>query len=526
MYKRLEHVPDKALLALAAAMSLLIGILARLPYLFPEDPFPLGDGGLFVEMINAIKANHYLLPEYVTYNRVQIPFAYPPLGFYLSIAASRIFGLSTLTVARYLPLVFNLLTILAFVALAFELVKDKPAFFISAAIFPIALHVYLWTIKGGGIARSPGFFFTTLALYLVSAYDRQPRGLTLLAGIFALGAALLSHPEWALVAPVSLSVLILFSSRRDWRQRARVLFVLFGGAFLLTSPWWLTIILRFGMTPLRMAGQVGRTDPSQILAGILEGRMLLTRVTLTQDFYLPFFGLIGVAFALYRKNFLLPGWLAAAYLASPKNAPIPGIIPLILLIAIGLRGVDELLVRGLQALKNKYLIIALSFLPLSGVYLLVVLLLGLFSLMQQPVLRPIKQSDRAAMQFVVEKTPRDAQFVVLAPQAWFEADAVEWFPLLADRQSLTTPQGLEWVSSSEFLEICADTFETSTLVRLAAEGRNSDSIVKYVEDHFADYDYVAVFDNNLEENFGGFLRTGEYELVYFKRSVLIFHKTR
>jgi len=46
--------------------------------------FPLNDGGLFYTMIRDLKANHFILPQFTTYNFVDIPFAYPPVGFYIA----------------------------------------------------------------------------------------------------------------------------------------------------------------------------------------------------------------------------------------------------------------------------------------------------------------------------------------------------------------------------------------------------------------------------------------------------------
>src|SRR5688572_32824164 len=90
----------------------LIGILVRYPYLTSKDDFPFGDGGLFVEMIYAIKDNNYLLPSYVNYNGYQIPFAYPPFGFYLALLWAKVFSMPILETAQILPVIINLFTII------------------------------------------------------------------------------------------------------------------------------------------------------------------------------------------------------------------------------------------------------------------------------------------------------------------------------------------------------------------------------------------------------------------------------
>ena len=45
--------------------------------------FPINDGGMFDVMIQELRANAYKLPAITSYNFSGIPYAYPPLGFYL-----------------------------------------------------------------------------------------------------------------------------------------------------------------------------------------------------------------------------------------------------------------------------------------------------------------------------------------------------------------------------------------------------------------------------------------------------------
>ncbi|MDO9302752.1 MAG: hypothetical protein Q7T89_15305, partial [Anaerolineales bacterium] len=53
-----------------------------------SNGFPLNDGGMFYTMIRDLQANHYILPQFTSYNFADIPFAYPPLGFYIAASLS------------------------------------------------------------------------------------------------------------------------------------------------------------------------------------------------------------------------------------------------------------------------------------------------------------------------------------------------------------------------------------------------------------------------------------------------------
>ncbi len=44
---------------------------------------PINDGGMFFVMIEDLKTNGFLIPAVTSYNRFDIPFAYPPFSFYV-----------------------------------------------------------------------------------------------------------------------------------------------------------------------------------------------------------------------------------------------------------------------------------------------------------------------------------------------------------------------------------------------------------------------------------------------------------
>src|SRR5581483_7862715 len=72
------------------------------------NDFPLNDGGLFSVMIEAVRGARYGLPWSVTYNGLEIPFAYPPLGFVLGALLADLTHTSGIAVLRWLPLALNL----------------------------------------------------------------------------------------------------------------------------------------------------------------------------------------------------------------------------------------------------------------------------------------------------------------------------------------------------------------------------------------------------------------------------------
>ena len=87
---------------LIAFLAVLLGAFL---YLYPPylAGFPINDGGLFYTMMRAIQANGFRLPETIHYNGLNIPFAYPPLGFYVGAALSTVLHVDPLLVLRWFP---------------------------------------------------------------------------------------------------------------------------------------------------------------------------------------------------------------------------------------------------------------------------------------------------------------------------------------------------------------------------------------------------------------------------------------
>ena len=86
--------------------------------------FPIGDGGLFYVMIRALQDNGYRLPEFFLYNGLNIPFAYPPLAFYLTGAINSILKIPLLAVIQWFPAVVLTFSLFPFYRLSKTLLKS------------------------------------------------------------------------------------------------------------------------------------------------------------------------------------------------------------------------------------------------------------------------------------------------------------------------------------------------------------------------------------------------------------------
>ena len=290
--------------------------------------FPINDGGMFAVMVDDLKTSGYALPAFTSYNYLNIPYAYPPLGFYLGRIAADLFGLDTVQVLRWLPAFFASLSIPAFYVLALRLLKNKYYAAASTLFFALMPRALSWFVMGGGLTRSPGQFFMLLTLAsVVHLYQHNRRLDVFLAGIFG-GLAVLSHPEAAVHTFVSAIFLWLMLSRTlaSFFQSVAVGLVV----LVVTAPWWATVLYYHGIEPLILGAQTGQNT-----LAIFH----LVFFTFTEEPYatvIAVLGLLGIGYSLIRREYLLTLWMIIPFFVEGRSAPGPASIPLAMLAAFGL----------------------------------------------------------------------------------------------------------------------------------------------------------------------------------------------
>jgi hypothetical protein len=407
--------------------------------------FPINDGGMFAVMVEDLRASRYALPAYTTYNHLQIPFAYPPLGFYLGRIAADLLGLDTVQVLRWLPAFFASLAIPAFYLLALRLLKNKYYAAVSTLFFALMPRALSWFVMGGGLTRSPGQFFMLLTLAtVVRLYEQNRRSDILLAGLFG-GLAVLSHPEAAVHTVVSAIFLWLMLSRR--RSTLLSAMAVGGLVLLVTAPWWATVIGYHGLGPLIKGAQTGQKALAvfHLLFFVFTEEPYATVIAVL--------GLLGIGISTARRQFLLPLWMVIPFFVEGRSAPGPASIPLAMLAAIGL--IDVVLASIQRAAGVKPDADAPDAVSSTErnilIYLVAYLLFSGYQFGYQLSSARLYPQDREAMAWVSQNTTQDSRFLVLTGTTSVSCDSVlEWFPALTGRQSIYTVQGREWTEGQSF----------------------------------------------------------------------------
>ncbi len=421
------------------------------------DVFPANDGGLFWVMIEDLRANGFWLPATTSYNNLDIPFAYPPLAFYVAGAVSSLFGIDSIEVVRLMPVIVSIATTLAIFPLAKRLTGDPWMAVFATAAFAVLPRAYVWMVMGGGLTRSLGFLFGVLALtQLYDLYDRGGRRPLLLALLFATGAVL-SHLEagWLVVY----SSVAFWANGRRGKDGLGDTLILGGVGAVLTAPWWGTVIANHGLAPFVAALGSGERFTS--------GLQMLSRFAFsdTPGFdIIAVFGLAGLFATLRRRQLLLPSWLFLIFAMDPRAGASYAMVPLASLAALGFfdlaKGTTERLIpaetaaRG--ALGRWVDEVREALPPVSAAVAIAVLWLAMGIAAPVAAREPLlilSPADREAMEWVRESTPVESRFFVLSPSTgWWSDMQGEWFPALAQRHSIATVQGHEWLSDVPFDE--------------------------------------------------------------------------
>jgi len=408
--------------------------------------FPINDGGLFYRMTLAIQENGFRWPALVAYNGIEIPFVYPPLAFYLGAIVGKVLHIPLLALLQWLPALFSIGTLIAFHGLARAILSSRLQAGVATLIFALTPRSITWLVMGGGLTRGLGQFF--LILTAASAYRLFAEGRKFLGWVILFGTlTVLTHPE---AAVHTAGICLLFWA---WRGRSRAgslaAISAAAGIIALSSIWWLTALLRSGFEPFLSAVHTGSPDQ---FAGIFPLLLTFSEEPL-MSLVMPL-ALVGLALRLAAGDYLLPLFLVLPFLLEPRSAQTIATLPLALLASAAL---CELILPALTDLEGSARKMGLAdpiqsrwaraFMLFVGFYLLgSMLLFG-----SQLARTRLSAADRAAFEWAAQNTPAGSRFVVMTGDASVFCDSTqEWFPVLADRVSIATVQGHEWLDGEAF----------------------------------------------------------------------------
>lgn len=441
---------DKAIILL---LILFLGAFLRLQYI-NKTSFPMNDGGFFYVMIRDLQQNGYRLPQFTTYNFLNIPYAYPPLSLYESAWLNQYLHIDLLKVFLYYPLVFNLFSILAFYFLSRELVEDSRSALLATVFYAILASGYEWLISGGGLTRSPAHMLYLISLTFFLIYLRSSKKWAFIISVVAGALMTLHHIEYSWLLAYGV-VLFTFSKQRNFKSLIPI--ALFGfGVALLTSPYWLTVLRFHGLPTFLSAFSTGEITFLKAIRRLLE--LDFTSEPIVS--ILNIMAFIGLFVSIAKKRYTLPLWFFLMIFLSYRSAYRTLLVPVSILAAMAL---DDLIIPGLNQIAMKtqqisprrksqgFPVIGQIF---AALCIFIPFLMGFVtSLSEHPILASVNPAELEAMQWVKSNTDPGSSFVIINPSIdWYVDRVGEWFPAMTGRHSATTLQGMEWLPNKEFVK--------------------------------------------------------------------------
>jgi hypothetical protein len=468
-------VPARMTWLLIGAITVAGLVVRAIPVALSD--FPVNDGGLFLAMTRAIQDAGWSLPATVAWNGSDLPFTYSPLAFYKVGLLNSLLGLDLYGIFRWYPLLMSVLIVPAVYLLAIELLRSDLGGAVAALAYALAPSSYVWMIQGGGVTRSPGLLVAVIALWQVVILVRQPtRGRAVGVGLLA-GLTALVHPGAAVFLALSAVLVWLF----EGRTRSSLIHA--AGAILVAlavvAPWLIIVVATHGVTALV---DVPSNGP--------DLRFALLTVFSSRYTGLPFFdplGVIGLTMAivcLFRRQWLLPLWFFVATALSPQYA----MVPFGLLVAVAAQSLAsrhrESGSRPLRTLLRRVPAIGLAVL---GACLVLEGVVSAFVVLDPGVpVHALSADRRQAMAWVAAELEPDATVALITDSVWPRDPDSEWFPLLAQRRSVATVQGSEWLGVAAFVKTRGAHHTLQTCVRSASV----DCVREWLAEWPADYLYL------------------------------------
>ncbi|WP_233512099.1 glycosyltransferase family 39 protein [Haloferax sp. Atlit-12N] len=426
------------------ALALVAGLVVSVTYVATHD-YPAYGSGLYLEIAEQIRAGGYALPTTIPYYDGGIPFAYPPLQFYV-VAFLTDLGVSGTTLSLVLPAVVTVLYLVPYYGIALELLPTPRQAGVATAILAVTPPVLQWHLSAGGIVRASAFFLSLCGVYVGARLFRRGtrRPLWVGSGIICFGLTVLSHPTYTVFFGVSWLVLYAMLDRTLPGLVSGAAVAL--GGLVLAAPWWANVVTTHGVGAF--TGAAG--SHSGIAGGV--GRLLDQFVypldpTVVTVFFLASFAATAVLGS--RKKFTLPLWLfVCAYVIGKERFQFVAGAMMISTVLFGVvvpRLTDR--VRGSldnrQLLASSLVVVLVVGTSLGGFYAAS----GLGAAHHGSPSLPsfVDDDDREAMEWARNDTDANASFVVLS-------DAAELFPHYAKRTMLVGPWGVEWKNPDRYYD--------------------------------------------------------------------------
>ena len=432
---------DERLLWLLTALATASAVY--IAYVFTH-PYPAYAGGLYLEIAEQISENGYAMPEQIPgYAAGGVPFAYPPLMFYVTAAIVDLTGIDPLTLLRYLPGFVVVVGLIPYFGIAEELLGDIRQAGLATLLVGVTPTTLRWHLSAGGLVRAPGFLVALSTVYMGLKLFESREWQWLVGSTVGFGLLVMTHPTYAVFAGMSVFLLfVAFDRTLDGLVDGAIVAV---GGLVLASPWWAQVVSTHGFDIFATAAGTH---------GGLGGGLYRLAAELTYplddlDVEWPFFvaAYVGGLYFLYKRRWFLPAWMVASSYFIGKNRFLfvagsmvtAGFVFQAVIPRLRRSGLD---VRQARIASTATLALVVLGALSAGILYGTGAAVAIFDDSHgQP--QYLDDADREAQQWIKWNTEPSAEFVALG-------DSAEYLPYTTDRTILVGFWGVEWKSAEGY----------------------------------------------------------------------------
>jgi hypothetical protein len=510
-----SFIQTKFFFTVVLISSIILGIFLRLlPHIVMgfSSNLPLNNGGLYLFFSEIIMQNNFSYPAFIPfYTESGIPFAYPPLLFYLAALVSKLFHIPLLILFIYTPTIISIVCIFAFYFLVKELFSEKSLILVSTIIFALYPPLIAYSAQGLFLVHGVGTLLFILGFILVLRWMKGNNDTIIFFIGILFGLLLLSSPRCAFAyALVLLTVAFLNPRKKTFFGLACIVII----ATLVSSPWWITVIQNHGITVLFNGFMVRQpTAVFNIFINIYVYNFYNYQLSLI------IIGLLGLFYYIIKKEFFLPVLFFLLVLSGGYGVVSIPLIVVIILFSVGLVNV---IFPALKVILNADTPTK-TLLPLFFTILIVTLILGGSYIQNRDFFESryssLKDDETAqfeAMYWIEQNTENTSTFIVkdvIASEQKNQFWIGDWFPAITHRKTLNTFYGNEWSNKPQLwlsdleLSNCKDT-----------------SCFENVSSTY-NFNYTHVYIIKYPENgyiISSFAHSDDYQVIFENRKVMLF----
>jgi uncharacterized membrane protein len=485
---------------------LIVGVF--LLYWAIVNQMPSGYAGLYSLMTEKLIANGFRVPGYIPfYGPGGIPFAYPPLGFYINAVMITLLKIDQFTYLRFFPPLLAVCTSMVCYWLIREMTKSRMVAILASILFITSAEFINPHITADGMVRGPAIFFMLLGLffYWKLLYSEKTIYAYLLMSGVCLGLSALAHLAYAEFMAVSVVILLLNGKKKIQTRLIEAALIGVIGV-LISAPWWLFVLKNFGLQPLLSAINSHSTIPDLSLTDPNSPSMGLPRFVWNL-FEQPFFYLAGIPYWLIKRDWQKAIWLGftAAFLGESARF-------LSLLGSTAMADLFVFVVLKTQTSLNRKIMPSV----IAVVIMLALLLVPRFiEIVKQT---PSLTSDTLTMAaWLRQNTPKDSTYLFISGEM---NGANEWLPYLAQRTPTIGHWGAEWLG---------DYYKKHELISKIVQCANKeawDCIQRISQKYTSKPDYIVFFRKDFQSLEQKVSAAGEWKSAFQNDTIMVYKNLR